>query len=169
MTQHETWTVPPGMTLSDGSGGAQNLVVASEVLFTETAGAGTYTGRITLPAGATILDVMAVQAAQWTAATSAVMQVGDAGAADGFISALDLKAAAAGTVYAFGSLGAWGASPGGAYIQQAGIDGSFLGLYSAGARTITGTVVTVGGGGAAGRTRLVVSYVAAPPTAATKV
>jgi hypothetical protein len=169
MTQHEPWTVPPGMTLSDGSGGAQKPVVASEVTFTETAGAGTYTGALALPAGATILDVTVVQVAQWTAATSAVMQVGDAGDAAGFISALDLKAAAAGAVYAFGSLGAWGASPGGAYIQQAGNDGSFLGLYSASARTITATVVTVGGGGAAGRTRLVVSYVAAPSTVATKV
>jgi hypothetical protein len=169
MTQHETWTVPPGMTLSDGSGGAQKPVVASEVTFTETAGAGTYTGRIALPAGATILDVTVVQVAQWTAATSAVMQVGDAGDAAGFISALDLKTAAAGAVYAFGSLGAWGSTPAGAYVQQAGSDGSFLALYSAGARTITGTVVTVGGGGTAGRTRLVVSYAAATPTAATKI
>jgi hypothetical protein len=29
MTQHETWTVPPGMAISDGSGGSQKPVVVS--------------------------------------------------------------------------------------------------------------------------------------------
>ena len=50
----------------------------AEVLFTETTGAGTYTGTISLPAGSTLIDIQVQSTALWDTATSATMIVGDA-------------------------------------------------------------------------------------------
>jgi hypothetical protein len=186
MTQHETWTVPPGMAISDGSGGTQKpvvaagtpaagdtlvwdgttwvpqatTVVAAEVTFTETTGAGTYTGTVIVPAGATIVDLIVTQVAQWTAATSATLKVGDAGDDDGFISGLNLKTYPVGQ-----SESALAFNNSGAYVSQVLLAGS---RYSASSHTITGVVTTVGTTGNAGRTRLLVLYALATPTAASK-
>jgi hypothetical protein len=50
------------------SGGVVNglaEVYAQEVTFTETAGAGTYTGSVTIPAGSTLIDVIVHAVAVW--------------------------------------------------------------------------------------------------------
>jgi hypothetical protein len=129
-----------------------------EVDFTETAGAGTYTAAITVPVGALVHDVRFTNTAVWTATTSATLNVGDAGDADGIFAAVDAKT-----------------SPtAGAFLSYARKDtgvGAYAGTkelaYAAGG-TITGTVVTVGAAGSAGRSKLEVIYSVPVPTAATK-
>lgn len=163
------------------NGQAGSLVRSQEVTFTETTGAGVYTGSVSLPAGATLLDVIVHNTALWTAATSATMKVGDATDDDGFFAGIDLKAT---DLLAAESINF--THPGGK--QGADIDAIDVGgeggaaasanvhvrrRYLAAARVVSGIVTTVGTTGNAGRTRMTVVYalpsVAADITAATKV
>lgn len=137
-------------------------VYCAEVTFTET-GAGTYTGGIVVPAGATILNVIVTAVALWNAATSAAMKVGDTDD-DGFFVGVDLKATdlLAGESLDFAKTG----GKEGAYLTATHANGR----YSATQRTINGIITSVGAG-TAGRTRMTVVYskpVAASITAATK-
>lgn len=141
----------------------KGCVHAIEATFTET-GAGTYTGSVTVPAGASILDILVNGVALWTAATSAAMDVGDGDDPDGFFAAIDLKATdlLAGESISFAQAG----GKAGAYIANSQVSPR----YSASARTISGVVTSVGAG-AAGRTRMTVVYhlpVSADIVAATK-
>jgi hypothetical protein len=122
--------------------------------FTETAGAGTYTASVSLPAGATVLDIIIDGIALWTAATSATMKVGDVADDDGFFTAVNLKATdlLAGESLSLESAG----GKAGAYVANSQVSPR----YSASARTISGVVTTVGGSGTAGRTRMTVIYTA---------
>jgi len=140
------------------------VVVAEEVTFTETTGAGTYTGTVTVPAGATILDIQVQSTALWTAATSATMKVGDATDDDGWYTGVNLKATdlLVGEVIRFGSTG----GKEGAYLVTA--TGLLSTAYSASARAVAGIVTTVGSTGNAGRTRMLVLYVLPTTAAATK-
>lgn len=146
-------------TLYDQMDGA--FVHAVEVTFTETTGAGVYTGSHTLPAGAMLLDIFVQGVALWTAATSAVMKVGDVADDDGFYIGVDLKAtellAAESISFAFAG------GQAGAYIVAGGPH--VLNRYSASSRVISGIVTTVGATGNAGRTRMTVIY-STPLTAA---
>lgn len=137
-------------------------IMTAELTFTETAGAGTYTGEVAIPAGAWLLDIMVQNVALWTAATSASLEVGDATDPDGFYTAVDLKATdlLAGETLSFAKAG----GVEGAYITATHV----LGRYSAAARVITASVVTVGGSGTAGRTRVLVQYLDPGDVAATK-
>jgi hypothetical protein len=136
----------------------QGCVHAIETTFTET-GAGTYTGAVTVPADATLLDVIVSAVALWDAATSAALNVGDGDDADGFYAAVDLKATdlLAGQSLSFSHQG----GKGGAYF--AGSNTHVAPRYSATARVISGVVTSVGAG-TAGRTRMTVVY-HAPATA----
>lgn len=135
-------------------------VVSAEVTFTETTGAGVYTGDVDLPAGATVLDVIVHQTALWTSATSATMNVGDfteAGAAidaDGFYTAVNLKA----TDLLAGESLSFAQSGGKAGVYNAGTNTHWTARYSETARKIRGAVTTVGAAGNAGRTRMTVIY-----------
>lgn len=135
-------------------------VIAAEVTFTED-GAGTYTGSVALPAGATLIDIIVNGVALWTAATSAAMEVGDGTDPDGFYTAVNLKATdlLAGESLSFALAG----GKAGAYIANSQVSPR----YSAAARTISGVVTSVGAG-TAGRTRMVVIYAAPTTSAATK-
>lgn len=138
---------------------------SAEVTFTETTGAGTYTGAVTVPAGATILDIIVNGVALWTATTSATLKVGDAGDDDGYYTAVDLKATdlLAGESLSFALAG----GKAGAYIANSQVSPR----YSATQRVISGVVTTVGAAGNAGRTRMTVVWslpVAGDITAATK-
>ena len=140
-------------------------VVAVERTFTETAGAGTYTGAVTVPAGATILDIIINGVALWTNAGACTMKVGDTDD-DGYYTAIDLKATdlLAGESLSFALAG----GKAGAYIANSQVSPR----YSASARTINGIITTASTGGGAGRTRMTVVYslpVAADTAAATKV
>lgn len=134
-------------------------VQAQEATFTETTGAGTYTGSISVPAGATLIDIIVHGVALWTATTSATMKVGDATDDDGYFTGIDLKATdlLAGESLSFALAGGKaGADIAGSQANR---------RYSSSARTISGIVTTVGAAGSAGRTRMEVLYVL--PTAAT--
>lgn len=145
------------------AGRGVNLPLVKGVKFTETAGAGVYTGTIALPAGHFLQDLLVIGEALWAAATSAVMKVGDAGDDDGFYTGIDLKATdlLAGEALSFAQDG----GKAGAYVTATQANAR----YSATARTITGVVTTVGGGGSTGRTHLVAVYVVPVLTAASKV
>jgi hypothetical protein len=133
-------------------------VISREVTFTETTGAGTYTGSVAIPAGATLLDIIINGVALWTATTSALMDVGDVADPNGYYAGIDLKAVdlLAGESISFSLAG----GKAGAYIANSQASPR----YAAAARTISGIITTVGAAGNAGRTRMTVVY-SAPITA----
>lgn len=135
-------------------------VEAHEVTFTED-GAGTYTGSVSVPAGATILDIIVNGVALWTAAVSATMIVGDGTDPDGYYIGVNLKATdlLAGESISFALAG----GKAGAYIANSQVSPR----YSASARVISGVVTSVGAG-TAGRTRMIVIFTLPTASAATK-
>jgi hypothetical protein len=149
----------------DGIASGAYAVVSEEVTFTETSGAGVWTGSVTVPAGATLLDIIVNGVALWNSQTSAAMIVGDATDPNGYYDAIDLKATdlLAGESLSFAQAG----GKAGAYIA----DSQVSPRYSATARVISGEITKVGTTGTAGRTRMVVIYALplATPAAATKV
>lgn len=137
---------------------------AKEITFTETAGAGVYTGSVTIPAGATIVDIIAYGEALWDNAGTAVLKVGiDAVDDDGYFTGVNLKATdlLAGESLSFALAGGKaGADIANSQVQR---------RYGAAERVVSGIVTTSSTGGTAGRTRLVVMYALPTITAATKV
>ncbi len=154
-------------TLKIGGVDKSSVVISEEVTFTET-GAGTYTGSVSVPANATILDVLVHAVALWDAATSALMDVGDVADPNGFLAAVDLKATdlLAGESISQGLTGGKeGADWDGG--ETAG-DASRRRFLST-ARVVSGIIVSVGAG-TLGRTRMTVVYsLPKTPVAATKV
>lgn len=137
---------------------------AKEVTFTETAGAGVYTGSVAIPAGATIQDVVVHGDALWDNAGTAVMKVGlDGLDDDGFFAAINLKATdlLAGESISFALAG----GEAGADIANSQVMRRWL----ATARTLSGIITTSSTGGTAGRTRMTVIYSLPTVTAAVKV
>lgn len=137
-------------------------VEAAEVTYTETAGSGTYTGSVAIPAGATLIDIIVNGVALWTNAGACTLKVGDVTDDDGYYTAVDLKATdlLAGESISFSLAG----GKAGAYIANSQVSPR----YSASARTISGIVTTASTGGGAGRTRMVVIWIMATASAATK-
>jgi len=133
--------------------------------FTETTGAGVYTGTVTVPAGAIITDIKVWSTVLWTATTSAIMKVGDGVDDDGWYIGIDLKATdlLVNEEINFNNLG----GKQGAYIVAA--TGQRSTAYSASSRAVSGIVTTVGGAGNAGRTFMTVHYSLPTAVAATKV
>lgn len=129
-------------------------------------GAGTYTFDVVIPAYAVIQDILVYQEALWTAGTSASLEVGDyaysAGTvgsaldADGFWTAVDLKATdlLANESLAFAFPGA--AADAGAYLD--GTATHILNRMSTSDRVIRFSIVSVGAG-TAGRTVVAAIYV----------
>jgi len=128
------------------------FVKSSSVSLTETTGAGVYTGSITVPAEATILDIIVDGVALWTATTSATLIVGDATDDDGYFTGVNLKATdlLAGESLSFALAG----GKAGAYIANSQVSPR----YSASARVISAICTTVGAAGTAGRTRVTVIW-----------
>lgn len=146
--------IPAGAT-------AGNLVVAEEVTFTE-AGDTTYTGTVSVPAGAYILNVIVQAISVWDDGTSAAMIVGDGDDPNGFYDAVDLKATdlTDGQTINFAKTG----GVEGAYFS--GTASHINGLYNGSARDVTGVVTTGGQNGSAGVTRMCVVYVIPTASAA---
>lgn len=145
---------------------ARGVPMALEATFTETTGAGVYTGSLTVPAGATIHDIVVNGVALWNPVTSATLKVGDVADDDGYFTGVDLKATdlLAGESLSFALAG----GKAGAYIANSQVSPR----YSATARVISGIITTVGASGTTGRTRMTVLYslpVTADIVAATKV
>jgi hypothetical protein len=137
--------------------GAEQRVVIEEILFTETTGAGVYTGSVAVPAGAYLLDVIVHGTAVWDAATSATLKVGDGVDDDGLFAGVDLKSTdllAAEGLSLSGGAGLAGGKQG-ADIANSQWNRRWL----ATARTISAVVTTVGASGSAGRTRVIVAYI----------
>lgn len=133
-----------------------SVVKVAEVSVTETTGAGVYTASVTVPAGATLMDVAVHGDALWTATTSATGKVGDATDDDGIFTAIDMKATdllAGETLSASGGVSTAGGKAG---ADIAGNQWNRRRL--AAARVISLIVTTVGAAGNAGRSRLVVAY-----------
>lgn len=131
----------------------------AEVTFTQTSGAGDYTGTIALPAGSRILDIGVDGQALWDG-TSATLIVGDDTDPDGFfletdLTAVDLLAGEVNSIEHPGGLA-------GAYIAS-----EQRVLFSAVARNVIGVISQVGTG-TLGRTRLYVAYSVVSATAAVK-
>lgn len=146
-------------------GGAVGVQV-QQARFVEN-GAGTYTADFILPAGSTVVDIIVEAEALWTAATSAVIDIGDATDPDGYFSAVNLKATdlLAGEAISLGSTQVNGGD-GAAYVIV-GTSTHLTRGYSASARTISAVVTSVGAG-TAGRTRVTVLYVVANETTITQ-
>lgn len=163
-----------GMTLvyNDGTGTGTPTagwnpaagVHAEQVTFTETTGAGVYTGSVSLPAGATLLDVIIDGVALWAATSSATMIVGDDTDDNGVYDAINLKA----TDLLAGESLSFAQSGGKAGAYNVGTNTHWSSRYSASARSITGKITTVGASGSTGRTRMTVVYCLPRVKAATK-
>jgi hypothetical protein len=138
----------PGAVPSAGS----SVVVTAEATFTEN-GAGTYTGTVAIPAGATVLDVSFRNSVVWAAATSAAMTCGDDDAATGYFTSTNVKTTPAADTNGAGA----GLSTALSLGASAGAYKGGAGKYCATAKTITCTIVSVGAG-TAGRSRLLVKY-----------
>src|SRR3990170_2746825 len=82
-----------GAQAADGGFISKNGIatICEEVTIAETTGAGTYSGSVDIPAGATILDVKIRNTAAWTATTSATLIAGDTEDPNGFYDAINLK------------------------------------------------------------------------------
>jgi hypothetical protein len=154
------------LMVKDGSSwiGAGGICV-EERTFTETSGAGTYTGSVTVPAGATVLDVIVHGAALWDASSTVTMKVGDATDDDGIYTGINLKA----TDLLAGESLSFSQSGGKAGAYNTGTNTHWTTRYSATARVISGIVTAAGTGGTAGRTRMTVIYALPRTSAATKV
>lgn len=131
---------------------AAAAVHSSELEFREN-GAGTYTGSITVPAHATILDVIVHAVALWAAGTSATMKVGDATDDDGIYVGVNLKA----TDLLAGESLSFAQSGGKAGADNIGTNTHWGRRYSTVDRNITGVITSVGAG-TTGRTRMTVVY-----------
>ena len=145
---------PTGELVVQAGGTVEGVLQeATEVTFTETAGAGAWTGSVTVPAGATLVDIIVNAVALWDSETSATMKVGDVADDDGYFTGINLKSTdlLAGESISFGFNG----GKGGDYLATSG---HVKNRYSATERTITGTITKVGSTGTAGRTRMIVLY-----------
>lgn len=133
-----------------------NNIQSQEITFTETGGALTYTGSVTIPGGSFLVDVIVHGVALWDNSGTASMKVGDAANDDGIFVDIDLKATdllAGETISAAGGTG-----------TSAGVEGADIVAtqwnrrYLATERVISGIITTSSTGGSAGRTRMVVIW-----------
>lgn len=146
----------------DGIPAVAGLLLMQTVTFTETSGAGTYTGTMSLPAGSRIIDIGCDGQALWNSAGACALIVGDGTDPDGFFLSTDLKATdlLAGEINNLEHPG----GKAGVYIAA-----EQRNLYTAAARDVIAVVTQASGTGTLGRTRVYVVYAIASPVAATKV
>lgn len=127
-----------------------SLHIVKSVKFTETAGAGTYTGAFSIPAGYSVLDVRVQPSVLWDNSGTASLVAGDDDDPDGYILATNLKSGGdttAKTPISTRDLHA-----------KAGAYASFPKAYAA-AKTFTATITTSSTGGTAGRTQIDVTMI----------
>lgn len=155
-------TSPSAITPVITGNGGSGFTVAKTALFTEDATSLTHTATITIPAGATLIDIIVVPQVLWTGGTAA-FTCGDANAATGWFTSADLKATdlILGERLQASNANNWG-GVNGAYLTTAGRFGqqstTMIGGYCPTAYSVIG-VVTVGTPATtAGRTRMTVLY-----------
>ena len=143
--------------LNELVGITETPVQTAEVNFTETAANATHTGTVTLPAGATLLDIIVTAVVLWDSGTSTTLIVGDVTDPDGYFTAVDLKATdlLAGESISFGYTGG---------KEGADLDGGESAgdevrrRYDASSRDIVIVITDVNAAGVAGRTRVTVVF-----------
>ena len=143
--------------LNELVGITETPIQVAEVNFTQTAANAVHTGTITLPAGATLINIIVTNVVLWDSGTSTVMKVGDATTDDGYFTAIDLKATdlLADESVAFGLTGG---------LEGADLDGGESAgdhvrrLYDASSRDIIGVITDTNAAGVAGRTRMTVIF-----------
>ncbi len=142
--------------------GVDGSIVSQTALFTEDATSLTHTATFTIPAGATLLDILVVPQVLWTGGTAA-FTCGDANSANGWFTTTNLKATdlILGERLQASNANNWG-GVNGAYLTTAGRFGqqstNMIGGYCPTAYSVIG-VVTVGTPATtAGRTRMTVLY-----------
>jgi hypothetical protein len=143
--------------ISGGIVQAPGHLLVQSVLFTETSGAGTYTGAITVPAAAILVEVGVHGIALWNPSSTVSMDVGDAAVANGMLIITSLKSGgdllAGETLAISGAAGTDGGETGG------DITGSmWIRRYLSTERVITGTILAAGTAGTTGRTLMYVIY-----------
>lgn len=148
----------PVLTGNAGTG----TVFAKTALFTEDATSLTHTATFTIPAGATLLDIIVVPEVLWTGGTAA-FTCGDANSATGWFTTTNLKATdlVLGERLQASNANNWG-GVNGAYLTTAGRFGqqstNMIGGYCPTAYSVIG-VVTVGTPATtAGRLRMTVLW-----------
>lgn len=120
-------------------------VRASVITFTETAGAGTYTGTIEIPVGGMIHEVWWETTAAWDAITT-LLDAGFTGSLTTYFNDANVDAVGA---------------------NEAGLNVVAPDLFDSGT-TFTAAITTTGTGGTTGRSRVVVLWSVPTQTAATK-
>jgi hypothetical protein len=170
-----TLTLENGATISTAAGVTDTGgITVLSALFTEDATTLTHTATFTIPAGATLLDIIVVPQVLWTGGTAA-FTCGDANSANGWFTTTNLKATdlVLGERLQASNANNWG-GVNGAYLTTAGRFGqqstTMIGGYCPTAYSVIG-VVTVGTPATtAGRTRMHVIYadfgIAVPPVLA---
>lgn len=150
--------VSPVVTGNAGSG----MIFCKEALFTENATSTTHTATFTIPAGATLIDIIATPQVLWTGGTAS-LSIGDANSATGWFNAVDLKATdlILGERLQASNANNWGGKNG-SYLTTAGRFGqqstNMIGGYCPTAYSVI-AVVTVGTPATtAGRLRVMVQW-----------
>lgn len=147
--------------------GLQGVAVVEELYFEEAnqGAAGSYTGRLNLPKGAVLIDIIVYAEALWNDGTSASLEVGDystAGSAvdaDGFFTSVDVKATdltVEQSIRLSGNLATAG-GVGGAYTNV-GTNTHLTDIFFPSGGQIVATIAAGAGTGTAGKTHVVVVW-----------
>jgi hypothetical protein len=152
------------------------IPVSKTISFTEGGAAGTLTGTVVIPAGATLLNIQVVVVVLFGAGTSALMDVGDTADADGWFTQVNVKATdlLVGEVLDISNAENWGAKQGVYLVAATGRKGRTTagvdsGVYYGAATNVIGLITTVGTTSTAGRAFMTVTYAVGQVTAATYV
>lgn len=147
----------PTMTSPIVTGDAgTGMIFCKQALFTENATSVTHTATFTIPAGAMLVDIIAIPQVLWTGGTAS-LSIGDANSATGWFNALDLKATdlvLGERLQASGGTHGWGGKPGAYLVDATGrfgqqstnaIGGYYPTAYSVIAVVSVGTPATTAG------------------------
>jgi hypothetical protein len=171
-----TFTAPSISGAAAFTGNAiTGVPVSKTISFTEGGAAGTLTGTVVIPAGATILNIQVVNVVNFGAGTSATLKVGDSFDDDGWFTGVDMKGTdlVVGEVLDISNAENWGAKQG-AYLvaatgRKGGVQATNAGVYYGTADTVAAVITTVGTTSTAGRAFMTVTYAVGQVTAATYV
>ena len=148
----------PVITGDAGTG----MIFAKTVLFTEDATTTIHTGTVTIPAGATLLDILWVPEVLWTD-SSAVITCGDAASANGWFTSCNVSATdlILGERLQASEDNNWG-GVNGTYLTTAGRFGqqatNMIGGYCPTDYSVIGVITVTTPSGTAGRTRMTVLW-----------
>ncbi len=151
-----TLSIEPGAAVTGG-------IILQSALFTEDAATLTHTATFTIPAGATLLDIIVIPQVLWTAGGTAAFTCGDANSANGWFTSCNLKATdlVLGERLQASNANNWG-GVNGAYLTTAGRFGqqstTMIGGYCPTAYSVIGVVTVTGPSTTAGRTWMHVLY-----------